>query len=70
MDVLLEDDEFGDGDEEYDIQDDEENALLDDGNDSTINANDADEGDVLQLDETVEIADGNWFNIYLLVEVF
>lgn len=64
MNVLLEDDEFGDADGDYDIQDDEENALLDDGNDSLCNKNDLDEGDVLQLDETVEISDGN-NNVYL-----
>lgn len=58
LDVLLDDDEFGDGDGDYDIQDDEENALLEDGNDSVDNKND-DEGDILELDENVEISDGS-----------
>lgn len=53
MDCLLDDDEYNDGD--YDIQVEEEDALLDEGNDSASNENEVDEEDVLELDETVEI---------------
>lgn len=60
IDVLLEDDEdLGDG--TYDLQDDEENALLEDENDipgqSNQGGEEEEESDVLQLDESDEIVD-------------
>lgn len=63
LDCLLDDDEYVDG--EYDLQDEEENALLDDGTDSINNENEGDEEDILQLDETIEIAEGTFCCIFL-----
>lgn len=58
LDVLLEDDEDL-GDSTYDLQDDEENALLEDEIDipGQCNQEGEEEADVLQLDESDEIVD-------------